>query len=175
MKKLLIMLLAVVAFGLTSCKDDDVKPKAGDKLYINGKDRANKGINGTALTAHEVCCYEKLVICLEHADGSVGGSFFSHERGNIDSINNRLIMDAIDIQKIEDNSFFDSEFVFIMTDDEQNDTIAYIPYQPRLEAKEQIKELWDKGEWKKITQIFQDSMYFIPCTAEEYKQYRYGN
>ncbi len=106
--------------------------------------------------------------------------YFSLEDGNLDTINNRIVLKAGNINGIDGNPFLDPStgfndyiiFRFVYDQNDQFlgiDTLAYIPNSQRQAAYEQIKALWDTENWDAIYEIFQNAFTFIPCTGEEYK------
>ena len=187
MNKTLFALLPISMFciAFSSCKDDEdgkLDPEA--KIYISGKDYlGNKNLQYNKdgkLTAHEICLLDTILLITEdeNREGQ-GGAGFWHCLNNIDTINDRFIMEAGNLQTLETNQFINANYTphayFIKEVYDRNeqwigrDTIAYIPRAQRLEAYYQIRELWDKDEWDKMYKIFEDGLIFVPCTGAEYK------
>lgn len=173
-KHLLLALLACCAF--VGCEEDNPKLRDDYKIYINGVDRVegNKSANQERLTAHEVCLVDTVAMMLTAEGGGATLINFSLAIGNLDTINNRLIMTAGNISGVEDNSFFkENRKCFLQKNNEYSDTIAYIPTSQRLAIVDTLTTLFADGREKnidKILEIFQTAFIFYPCTGEEYKE-----
>lgn len=153
-----------------SCKDDNEKRPDTAPLYINGVDKANKSANKEALTASEIVRLDS--VCLTNTNTHLGGrvdKLFCFGMNNIDTINNRLIMEAVNIDQIDNNLFLTNENWFISSWVTE-DTLAYVPNAQLIEAYEQIRVLWEKEDWNAIYDIFQNAFSFVPCTGEELRE-----
>ena len=186
MKHLIIILLALfTASFLTFCSDDDGNGKLDPdaKIYINGVDHiGNKNLYYNVdgkMTAHEVCCLDSL---------AMKWGLFRIDCENylsIDTINDRLVFVAGNLTTIEDNvllnvdvepriyfqrlkgfdeGFPDGELAIYATD-----TVAYIPRANRQAAYEEIYALWEKEDWNKLYEIFENALQFVPTTGAEYQ------
>ncbi|MBR6250134.1 MAG: hypothetical protein IKR17_02935 [Bacteroidales bacterium] len=197
MKRTILLLMVGFIFAFASCdKDDDngkLDPNA--KIYISGVDKLLKNTRygvDAPLTAHEICRLDSLWLVSDkvNEDGGVTTSCsyfsFSGESGcTIDTINNRLVFNAGNINGIDDNWFLDPSTGFndyyiyrdVLVYDERGvatqiglDTLAYIPNAQRQAAYEQIKALWDTENWDAIYEIFQNAFTFVPCTGKEFRE-----
>lgn len=191
MKRLIILLFGVVLLGSTfaSCDKDDDNGKfdPNAQIYITGIDKALKNIRygvDAPLTAHEICVLDSIWLdsrfVTEEGYVTSLSVYFSLEDGNLDTINNRIVLKAGNINGIDGNPFLDPStgfndyiiFRFVYDQNEQYlgiDTLAYIPNAQRQAAYEQIKALWDTENWDAIYEIFQNAFTFVPCTGAEYK------
>ena len=181
---------------LVGCKEDENKVGNYSPIYINGVDAGNKSIQQRR-SVHEILTrgtfYLKDTELFESFDGKLSvmttGKQFLPWDNNIDTINDRLIMDA-------GNVLFDGQlnwlggsflrgrnyyiqYVNLHTDEDGNyngngvkewlDTVGYIPNHVIEEAQIKILDLWKEGKVDEIYKTFQDAFYFIPCTGEEFK------
>lgn len=177
-------LLAVSALAFfTACDDEGENEKLnGDyKLYINGRDNAgNKAAALGAMTAHEICVHDSIGL-----RGTTGSLLrFSYSTAGIkgflplDTVNDRLVLEAGNISTIEDNDFLLPEYKWVITTLTNNgytsaDTIGYVPTAQRAAVIDTITALFADGREKNIDailEIFQSAFVFYPCTAEEYKE-----
>lgn len=177
MRKFLLMLFCMCIW-FTSCKDDESDKFDWDRpLYVNGVDKANKAIVYTKrLSASEIVRLDDFWLYTN--SGTIVSWHFSFAEGNIDTINNRLLLPAGFINNgTYDNPFFDLENYYIIKDVKDTigfsgtvDTLAYIPNAQRHRAKELIDSLYVLEQWDKIYDIFQNAFTFIPCTGEELRE-----
>lgn len=193
-KKLFMALVFTTC--LVGCKEDENKVGNYSPIYINGVDAGNKSIQQRR-SVHEILTrgtfYLKDTELFESFDGEISvmttGKQFLPWDNNIDTINDRLIMDA-------GNVLFDGQlnwlggsflrgrnyyiqYVNLHTDEDGNyngngvkewlDTVGYIPNHVIEEAQVKILDLWKEGDIDAIYKTFQDAFYFIPCTGEEFK------
>lgn len=193
-KKLFMALVFTTC--LVGCKEDENKVGNYSPIYINGVDAGNKSIQQRR-SVHEILTrgtfYLKDTELFESFDGEISvmttGKQFLPWDNNIDTINDRLIMDA-------GNVLFDGQlnwlggsflrgrnyyiqYVNLHTDEDGNyngngvkewlDTVGYIPNHVIEEAQIKILDLWKEGKVDEIYKTFQDAFYFIPCTGEEFK------
>ena len=193
-KKLFMALVFTTC--LVGCKEDENKVGNYSPIYINGVDAGNKSIQQRR-SVHEILTrgtfYLKDTELFESFDGELSvmttGKQFLPWDNNIDTINDRLIMDA-------GNVLFDGQlhwlggsflrgrnyyiqYVNLHTDEDGNyngngvkewlDTVGYIPNHVIEEAQIKILDLWKEGKVDEIYKTFQDAFYFIPCTGEEFK------
>lgn len=181
MKKILIAALAAT-FTFAACDDDsNGKYNPDAKLYINGVDRANKSIFDSVMTVAEILRLDSIMIYAqwpnEWGNYTSCGETFTFERGNIDTINNRLVMRVGGIAGIEGNPFFTKDNYFVCRHNYRvmpgnplygsMDTLGYVPNAQRREAYEKICALWESEDWPQIYEIFQNAFTFIPCTGAE--------
>lgn len=179
-RNILPLFAAMVAAVFTACGDDDnEKWNTEAPIYIRGVDKVNKNLHWNVegnLTAHEICKLDSLL--------TIGGTY-SLANGRLDTINDRLIMIAGNINDYRENDFIDVERnpdlvitrwwydggdPMVSQQLLGTDTIAYIPNQQRADAYEKIKALWDKEAWNEIYEIFQNAFTFVPCTGKEFKE-----
>lgn len=193
-KKLFMALVFTTC--LVGCKQDENKVGNYSPIYINGVDAGNKSIQQRR-SVHEILTrgtfYLNDTELFESFDGEISvmttGKQFLPWDNNIDTINDRLIMDA-------GNVLFDGQlnwlggsflrgrnyyiqYVNLHTDEDGNyngngvkewlDTVGYIPNHVIEEAQVKILDLWKEGKVDEIYKTFQDAFYFIPCTGEEFK------
>ena len=199
MNKTLFALLSISMFciAFSSCKDDEDDGWNPDApLYITGVDKANKNlvynIEGE-LTAHQICTLDSVSLCFSTDtlgfQGARGCTFHCFARQNLDTINNRLIACVGNLEEIVHNQFLDvSAFPYLYVakayeiwDEElqclqiKEDTLGYVPNEQRQAAYEKISEMWESGDKKKMLEIFQNALTFIPCNGEEYRKYIHEN
>lgn len=175
-------LLAVSALALfTACDDEGVNEKLnGDyKLYINGRDNAgNKAAALGAMTAHEICVHDSIGLVSQLKSLQTFSYTADYGFYPLDTVNDRLVMAAGNIETIEDNQFLDPEQKWVITTLTPNgnyfvDTIGYVPTAQRAAVIDTITALFADGREKNIDailEIFQSAFVFYPCTAEEYKE-----
>lgn len=168
MKRLLFIILSVFAF--VACEDEKGQLAGDAKIYINGRDRANKTL--VYQTAHELLCGDSIYMRIGYPDRDSEGSYFwCFKMGNIDTINNRLVMEAGNISGIDDNPLFRANRLVLTTCFAPYDTIGYISHQQVQDAYSEISALWETEDWDKIYKIFSNAFTFVPCDGEECKAY----
>lgn len=180
MKRLLISLAAVLC--LASCKkDNDIKDN-NSPIYINGYNSPLKAAQ--KMSAHDILAKTEGGVSLlfndydlydgEMKEGIVGKAFDIEHLNNIDTINDRLIMEAANV--IDNGQMHELGGVFLrcrnyyLCNRAENDTLGYIPNSVIRSAQKDILDLWREGDIPAIYERFNESFYFIPCTAEEFKQ-----
>ena len=147
-------LLCIAPF--TACDDDDdtnANGKRNDnaKIYIWGKDlNKNKAVftrTEQTLSVHDILTGDSVVMCTTNNDGYTGivMNLFCSADNNIDTINDRLIMEAGNLQTLYDNQFltFKKALICKSVDGFHGDTLGYIPYSQRQEAFAKIEPLWE--------------------------------
>lgn len=176
-------LLAVSAFAFfTACDDEGENEKLNPeyKLYINGCDKAgNKAATLGKMTAHEICVHDS--ICLISQQRSLFTFSYTADYAffPLDTVNDRLVLQAGNINGLEDNPFLSPEQNWVvgtlreLDRAEIGDTIGYVPTAQRLAVVDTLTALFADGREKNIDailEIFQSAFVFYPCTAEEYKE-----
>lgn len=180
MKTKFITFLACIAFAFAACDDEHGRRPNEAPIYIRGVESVNKALLppvaniGRRLSVHEVIMLDSITLELEDDLGmNCGGGCFNFARHNIDSINDRLIYMAGNLQTLDDNPFLRAPHAYIINDHRgQRDTIAYIPSAQRFAAFDEIKKIWETDQWNKIYSIFENSLVFVPCTGSEYLELR---
>ena len=172
-----LLLLGLAACGVfAACEEDNPKLSNDYKIYINGVDRpdGNKAVNQERLTAHEICKLDTVAMMQSLKGGGGTLFYFSLALGNLDTINDRLIMKAENINGIEDHPLFEEDRkIFLQKNNIYSDTVGYIPTTQRLAIVDTLTTLFADGREKnidKILEIFQSVFVFYPCTGEEYKE-----
>lgn len=182
-----LMMIAVVAVAMTSCKDENNGRLRDDaKIYINGATLKNVRYGkDRTLTAAEIVRLDSLTLMATNERGGdiQFGEYFCFANNNLDTVNNRIAMKAGNLDEIESNVFLGtSKYThatqFYITKwwysaEERKlvfDTIAYIPEQQRLEAAEQIIKLWNTEDWDTLYALFENAFTFVPCTGAEFKE-----
>ena len=179
MKTHTLLLLGLAACGVFAACEEEENPKLnGDyKIYINGVDRTdgNKAVNQKRMTAHEVCRLDTVVMMIRNVEG--GGTSetdFSLALGNLDTVNNRLIMEAGNINGIENNILLEEGWCcYLQKNNLYSDTVGYIPQAQRSAIIDTLEVLFADGREKnidKILDIFQSAFVFYPCTGAEFKE-----
>ena len=182
--------MALVAMAFVACDKGDDKgfefnPNA--KVYIRGYQETPKELtslrgtklfanNQKRLTAHEIVvkAFDMGVAMqgIRYSDGKDwGGSAFDNSQ--LDTVNNMFIKWASDIITYENKIGYDG-FIgshdMLFYDTKTNDTLAYIPNSAVENALPIIEELFERGEYDELYQVFQTAFTFYPCTGEEYKE-----
>lgn len=166
-------------FALDACEEDNPKLRDDYKIYINGLDRVegNKAVNQERMTAHEVCLIDTVVLRrwkIDYDGLLLGGAdIFSLDKGNLDTVNNRLVMVAGNIDVIEGNVWLDGDFTYYIQNGLYGDTVAYVPTAQRTGVVDELTTLFADGREKnidKILEIFQTAFVFYPCTGAEFKE-----
>ena len=147
-------LLCIAPF--TACDDDDdtnANGKRNDnaKIYIWGKDlNKNKAVftrTEQTLSVHDILTGDSVVMFLADRTTTVKTcmALFCFADNNIDTINDRLIMEAGNLQTLYDNQFLTFKIALICksVDGFHGDTLGYIPYSQRQEAFAKIEPLWE--------------------------------
>lgn len=180
----MIAAVAIAAFSVafSSCDDDGGKYNPNAKVYINGVNALNKvTTTQQKLTVEQICKMDSLIL----ADAiSHGGDLFAYtgetDGHRIDTVNMRLAYPAYNIMgtsgtyDVAKNLFFEEERHFYIIDGHgltAGDTLAYIPTQSRMAAKEVLLELFKDCDANReaIYKVFTNAFQFIPCTGAEYK------
>lgn len=180
MRAIIIILLSGL-IALTSCcksKDENRPGIIKDAtLNINIKDGLrSSGKNQTLLTPAEIvdkCVGMKLYIPEDKTYGTRGFSEAQRDR-----VNNRLKMWASDVLLERDGTvqletvFLTARDVTLMQgiNDHRTDTIAYIPNAVIEKAYKEIKEAFDRKDYKRIYELFETAYTAIPTTGEIYKE-----
>ena len=182
MKRLFTILMSLLCIApFTACDDDDdsnANGKRNDnaKIYIWGKDlNKNKAVftrTEQTLSAHDILTGDSVVMYLRDEDlHSSCMALFCFADNNIDTINDRLIMEAGNLQTLYDNQFLTFKKALICksanSGTDTGDTLGYIPYSQRQEAFAKIEPLWESESWNEMYEIFENAFSFYPCTAEE--------
>ena len=171
-----LLLLGLAACGVfAACEEDNPKLSNDYKIYINGVDRpdGNKAVNQERLTAHEVCLIDTVMLVSWKERNALSIDFFSLEKGNLDTVNDRLVMIAGMIDTIEDNPWLTSDWTYYIQNGYYGDTVAYIPTAQRSSVIDTLTTLFADGREKnidKILEIFQTAFVFYPCTGKEFKE-----
>lgn len=182
-----LFMILVFAACLVGCKEDENKIDNFSPIYIKGVDAGNKSIQQRR-SVHEILTRGNLWLMsrgmFDNFMGERGpidwGKQFLPWDNNIDTINDRLIMDAGNVLYDGQLNWLGGMFLrgrnyyiqFVEYDGEHRidlDTVGYIPNQVIEEAQLKILELWKAGDIDAIYKTFQDAFYFIPCTGEEFK------
>lgn len=170
------LLLAVVlgSLSISGCKKDDDGVDYNDinaKIYITGEERSNKSLN-EALSVHEIIMMDSVIMRFDISEDVAAGKRFSFADGNIDTENDRFVMEVGNLQTLEDNPFLTSANVYFVYDTHAiSDTIAYVLNIQRKEAFQRIKEIWNDDTRKdEMFEIFTNAFTFIPCTGSEFKE-----
>ena len=150
-------LLCIAPF--TACDDDDdtnANGKRNDnaKIYIWGKDlNKNKAVftrTEQTLSVHDILTGDSVVMYLRDEDlHSSCMALFCFADNNIDTINDRLIMKAGNLETLYTNHFLTYKIALICktVDGFHGDTLGYIPYSQRQEAFAKIEPLWETESW----------------------------
>ena len=91
-------------------------------------------------------------------------------------VNMRIALSAGYVETFHDASFyFDGRYnmyVQKVNGTKDEDTIAYMPREYRLEAYEKMKKLFSEDElnWTEIYRVFNEGFIFVPCTGAEFKE-----
>lgn len=168
-----------------SCDDDGENEKLNPeyKIYINGRDDAgNKAAALGKMTVHEICTHDSIGLlastgsffCFSYTPSVIGTNGFFP----LDTVNDRLVMQAGNITTVEDNPFLSPEVKWIITTINEGaydvvDTIGYLPTTSRTAVIDTLTTLFADGREKNIDailDIFQTAFIFVPCTAEEYRE-----
>lgn len=178
--------VAIAAFSTVFCSCDDGggKYNPNAKIYINGVDALNKvATTQQRLTVEQICKGDS--VCLMDSFGS--GDLFAYtgetDGHRIDTVNMRLVFPAYNIVGVDGhydiakNEFFEEARHFFLLDGHSKggsgpyDTLAYIPTQSRMAAKEVLLELFKDIDANReaIYKVFTEAFTFIPCTGAEYK------
>lgn len=173
MKKLLLLLIAMISISMVSCKDDEngkLNPDA--KIWIKGVDhKGNKTLsldNSKQLSVHELLVRDSLLLL--SIDG--GAEAFTLGANTIDTINNRISFRAGAINGIEDNTLLNDTMAVIIDYHQGKrfgDTLGYIPAEQVNAMREKLIPLFNAEQWDAVYQVFEDGLQFLPCTADEYK------
>lgn len=177
-----IAAVAIAAFSAAfcSCDDDGGKYNPSAKVYINGVNALNKvTTTQQRLTVEQICKMDS-VILMENIGGGDLYAYTGETDGHrIDTVNMRLVFPAYNIMgtdgtsDIATNPFFDETRHFFITDAHGwvQDTLAYVPTQSRMAAKEVLLELFKDRDANReaIYKVFTEAFQFIPCTGAEYK------
>lgn len=179
-------LLAVSAFAFfTACDDEGENEKLNPdyRIYISGRDDAgNKAATLGKMTAHEICVLDSICLISQqrslfkfsYTAGCNGDGYFP-----LDTVNDRLVLQAGNINGLEDNPFLSPAQNWVvgtlreLDRAEIGDTIGYVPTAQRLAVVDTLTTLFADGREKNIDailEIFQSAFVFYPCTAEEYKE-----
>ena len=173
MKKLLLLLIAMISISMVSCKDDEngkLNPDA--KIWIKGVDhKGNKTLsldNSEQLSVHELLVRDSLY--LWSSNGS--GESFCFADNRIDTIRDRVSIRAGAINGIDDNIYL-NDTMMVMVDFHQGkhflDTIGYIPAEQVNAMREKLIPLFNAEQWDEVYKVFEDGLQFLPCTADEFK------
>ena len=180
MKNLIFAIIGIVALLLTACKDEEKKFNPDAPIYIRGVDALNKNVKygvDERLTAHKICTLDSISLV---SDDGVNGvmPLYCLAYGNLDTINDRIVMTAGNIDVLEDNVFINnpvfSDFFIAKSVHTDHgyvwDTLGYVPNYQREAARAKIAELWEKEDWDAIYEVFQNAFTFIPCTGKEFRE-----
>lgn len=183
-----LFMILIFAACLVGCKEDENKIDNFSPIYIKGVDAGNKSIQQRR-SVHEILTRGNLWLMsrgmFDNFMGERGpidwGKQFLPWDNNIDTINDRLIMDAGNVLYDGQLNWLGGMFLrgrnyyiqFVEYDGDTRidlDTVGYIPNHVIEEAQIKILDLWKEGKVDEIYKTFQDAFYFIPCTGEEFKQ-----
>lgn len=182
-----LFMILIFTACLVGCKEDENKIDNFSPIYIKGVDAGNKSVQQRR-SVHEILTRGNLWLMsrgmFDNFMGERGpidwGKQFLPWDNNIDTINDRLIMDAGNVLYDGQLNWLGGMFLrgrnyyiqFVEYDGDNRidlDTVGYIPNQVIEEAQVKILELWKAGDIDAIYKTFQDAFYFIPCTGEEFK------
>lgn len=182
-----LFMILIFTACLVGCKEDENKIDNFSPIYIKGVDAGNKSVQQRR-SVHEILTRGNLWLMsrgmFDNFMGERGpidwGKQFLPWDNNIDTINDRLIMDAGNVLYDGQLNWLGGMFLrgrnyyiqFVEYDGEHRidlDTVGYIPNHVIEEAQIKILDLWKEGKVDEIYKTFQDAFYFIPCTGEEFK------
>jgi len=177
-----LLLLATVATIFAACKKDESYKFDGNAVvYLNGVEQPKFKSTNTQYSLYEIVRDEYVRMTYTDGNTKLERSFADSQR---DTINNRLMMWATDILRVDGTlyyEFINSHDVFLSVPTEPRDqygnptyqtkwdTCGYIPQSVIDSAREQIEALYAQERYDEIYELFHTAFTFYTCTGQEYK------
>ena len=182
MKNLLLLSILFIAFAACSSDDENnnvldsdamisLRPAAGTKASTNPEHLSGLEI---VKQATGVKLWNKDM----NPDNAIGRGFADAQR---DTVNVRLLMwgtDIIDQDGKYVPDFIEGEDLVLVMHHDNNidmDTIGYIKNTTLRTAETQIKEAFEKKDYAKCYEIFDEAFTFLPITGTEWRELKAKN